>query len=243
MVMMFISGLHFGWIYSMVVTRSLRPLRNRVARYFLLCTLVLTVILTLTLKFQAGYVSTLTALEHGAFEVLSYITTTGFAITDNSQWPALANTVLMFAALQCACSGSTTGGLKADRLYIAFQAIGRQIHRVLHPSAVTQVRVGTNVLRDETVLPVMNYIVLYFLLIGLSTLLLQPFGVSFMDAFSGSIASLGNVGPAVGEIGTAGNYSFMPSGAKVIYSLDMILGRLEIYPVLVVASMLFRRNR
>lgn len=243
MVFMTISAMHFGIIFSVLATRSLRPLRNPVAKYYLSCIVVLSLLMTYSLKLQGGYESWSKAFMDGFFHTISYITTTGFAIEDTSNIPVLAAAVLMLAGFQCACSGSTTGGLKADRIYLTFRAVSRQIKKSLHPTQVTQVEVGGTFLRDEAVLPVMTYIVLYILIIIVSMLLLVIIGVDTTEAFSGSLASVGNVGPGLKSIGTAGNYSMQPVLAKVIYSLDMILGRLEIYPIFVAVSLMFKRNR
>ncbi len=243
MVFMTLSAMHFGIIFSVFATRSLKPLKNPVARYFLACILVLGIVMTLSLKLQGGYASWGKASMDGFFHVISYITTTGFAITDTSHIPVLAAIVLMLAGFQCACAGSTTGGLKADRIYLTFRAVKRQVHKQLYPTSVTQVSVGSHYLRDEQVLPVMTYIVLYLMIIVLSFIILVSIGVDTTVAFSGSLASVGNVGPGLAEIGTAGNFSMQPVVAKIVYTIDMFFGRIEIYPLLIVISSIFRSDR
>ena len=177
-----------------------------------------------------------------AFTVVSYMSTAGFAICDNSQWPWLAGTVLIVAAFQCGCSGSTTGGIKVDRLLISFKAIGNEIRRRLHPSSVSRLKLGGHYLDDETVGSVMLYIVVYFIVIFISIVAVLLCGSGVPEAISGVIASVGSVGPGLSEIGCLDNYSAQPAMAKVIYSFDMFLGRVEIYPVLIVISMCFRRR-
>lgn len=243
MVFMVLSSLHFGMIFAVFATRSLKPLKNPVAQYFLGCILVLGVAMSLSLKLQGGYETWGKATLDGFFHVICYITTTGFAIADTSHIPVLCAVILMLCGFQCACAGSTTGGLKADRIYLTFQAVKRQVYRQLHPSSVSQVSVGDVHLRDETVLQIMTYIVLYIMIIIVSMGLLVLTGVDPTEAFSGSLASVGNVGPGLKSIGTAGNYSMQPYAAKIIYTIDMFLGRVEIYPVFVTFAMIFRRGR
>ena len=244
MFFMLLSSMHFGLIYAAFVSRSLKPFKQQpVARYFLLCVLTFAIILTFVLKLGNGYSSWGKAAMDGAFSVISYFTTTGFAITDNSGWSALACAILMLAGLQCACSGSTTGGIKADRIYIAAKSIIRQIRINSHPSSIERVKVGNQVLPEDSVRSIMTYIVLYNTVVVVSIVLLMLFGVDVLDAFSGSVASVGNVGPGLRTIGTAGNYFAQPAVAKFIFSIDMVFGRLEIYPVLVVVSMIFRKGR
>ena len=171
------------------------------------------------------------------------MSTTGFANCDNSKWPWLAAVVLVFVSIHCGCSGSTTGGIKIDRLLISFKAISNDIKKRLHPSSVTQVKLGPHSVPDSAVASVTMYIVVYMLLTLFSIVLVMMFGTEPAEAVSGVIASIGSVGPGIGEIGSFDNYSESLVSAKLIYSFDMFLGRLEIYPVLIVFSMIFRRGQ
>lgn len=243
MVFMAVSALHFGLIYAVFVTRSLKPMNNTVIKYYFGSIIVMSVIIMLSLKMEGGYESWGRAVMDSAFTVVSYMSTAGFAICDNSMWPWLAGVVLLFASFQCGCSGSTTGGIKVDRILISFKAITNEIRRRLHPTAVTQVRLSGHHLPDATVYSVMMYIVVYVIIIFLSIIGVLLCGSGMAEAVSGVIASVGSVGPGLSEIGAMDNYALQPAMAKVIYSIDMFLGRVEIFPVLVVLSLLFKRNR
>ena len=242
-VFMAVAALHFGLIYAVFVTRSLKPMNNTVVKYYFGSILVMSVIIMFSLKFQGGYASWGRAAMDSVFTVVSYMTTAGFAICDNSVWPWLAGIVLIFASFQCGCSGSTTGGIKVDRVLISFKAISNEVHRRLHPSAVSQVRLSGHHLPDSTVHSVMLYIVVYFVVIFLSIIGVLLCGTNLPEAVSGVIASVGSVGPGLAELGAMDNYSFQPAVAKFIYTIDMFLGRVEIFPVLVVLSLMFKRNR
>lgn len=239
---MAVSAMHFGLLYSSFALRSFKPFNNPVVKYYFGSIVVMSVLIMFSLKFQGGYESWGRALMDSAFTVVSYMSTAGFAICDNSQWPWLAGTVLIVAAFQCGCSGSTTGGIKVDRLLISFKAIGNEIRRRLHPSSVSRLKLGGHYLDDETVGSVMLYIVVYFIVIFISIVAVLLCGSGVSEAVSGVIASVGSVGPGLSEIGCLDNYSAQPAMAKVIYSFDMFLGRVEIYPVLIVISMCFRRR-
>lgn len=239
---MAISAMHFGLMYSSFAIRSFKPFNNPVVKYYFGSIVVMSVLIMFSLRFQGGYESWGRALMDSAFTVVSYMSTAGFAICDNSQWPWLAGTVLIVAAFQCGCSGSTTGGIKVDRLLISFKAIGNEIRRRLHPSSVSRLKLGGHYLDDETVGSVMLYIVVYFIVIFISIVAVLLCGSGVPEAISGVIASVGSVGPGLSEIGCLDNYSAQPAMAKVIYSFDMFLGRVEIYPVLIVISMCFRRR-
>ena len=240
---MAISALHFGLIYALFVTRTFKPINNTVVKYYFGSILVMSIIIMLSLKLEGGYQSWGRAAMDSTFTVVSYMTTTGFAICDNSVWPWLAGLVLIFASFQCGCSGSTTGGIKVDRVIISFKAIANEVHRRLHPTAVSQVRLSGHHLPDSTVYSVMMYIVVYFIVIFLSIIGVLLCGSEMPEAVSGVIASIGSVGPGLAEVGSMDNYSLQPAMAKFIYSFDMFLGRVEIFPILIVLSLLFKRNR
>lgn len=242
-VFMAISALHFGLIYSVFATRSLKPLNTTVVKYYFASIVVLSVITAFSLVGEGGYDSWGKAAMDASFNIVSYMSTTGFANCDNSTWPWVASAVLMFVSFHCGCSGSTTGGIKIDRLIISFKAIANEVKRRLHPSSLSLVKLSGHHLADSTISGVMMYIVVYMLVIFISIIAVMMCGTDPLDAVSGVIASVGSVGPGVGEIGSLDNYSSQLPLAKIIYSFDMFLGRLEIYPVLIVISLLFKRNR
>jgi trk system potassium uptake protein TrkH len=243
MIFMAVAALHFGLIYAVFVTRSFKPLKNPVVLYYFSSIVVMTLIIAVSLMTEGSYTSWGKAFLDSSFNVVSYMTTTGFAICDNASWPFIAGMILMLAGIQCGCSGSTTGGLKVDRILISFKAITNEVHRRLHPSAVSQVRLSGHHLPDNAVYSVMMYIVVYFVVIFLSIIGVLMCGAEIPEAVSGVIASVGSVGPGLAEVGSMDNYSLQPAMAKFIYSIDMFLGRVEIFPVLVVLSLMFKRNR
>lgn len=243
LIFMAVAAIHFGLLYAVVATRSFKPLNTTVVKYYFASILLTSLIIAVSLISEGGYSSWGRAILDALFNVASYMSTTGFANCDNSTWPWLAAVVLIFVSFHCGCSGSTTGGIKIDRLLISFKAIGTEVRRRLHPTSVSQVKLGTHFLADSTVSGVMMFIVVYVLVIFASIVVVMMFGTDASDAVTGVIASVGSVGPGVGELGSLDNYSSQLTSAKLIYSFDMFLGRLEIYPLLIVLSMIFRRGR
>lgn len=239
MLFMYVGSLHFGILYMTFAKRSLRPLNNPVLKFYTAAVLVFSIGLGITLKVNGICPSFGRALWDGTFSVLSIASTTGFATVDNASWPIQASIISMFLGVMCACAGSTTGGIKADRVLVLLKAVGRQVKQILHPNSVNEIKVGKNILRDEEVNPQLLYITLYGLLLLFSVVLCLMLGVSSHNAFAATISSLGNVGPAVEELGSMGNFNGIPSMAKFVYSMDMFLGRIEIYPVLAVCAMAF----
>ncbi len=244
MLCMYLSSLHYGMLYLTIITRSLKPLNNSVVKYYTASLVLFAIFLGIGLK-AYGYCNTWAdSLWNGLFEIMCISTTTGFAIIDNSTWPGLLCALILLPAAVCACAGSTSGGLKIDRILLTFKTIGRHIGRILHPSSVNEVRFGGRVLKDEDVSPHLLYIVMYVILLSLSILLTLWCGIGWQNALGASITSLSNVGPALGDMGSLGTFSAAPAAAKAVFTMDMFLGRVEIYPVLAVVAMIFdKRNR
>ena len=243
LVLMAVCAMHFGLIYAVFVTRSFKPFNNSVVKYYFGSIAVCSVVVMISLLRSGVYDSVGKAAMDASFTVVSYMSTAGFAICDNSMWPWVAVAVLLVVSFQCGCSGSTTGGIKVDRILIAIKAIGHEIRHRLHPLEVSHVRLSGHHLSDSSVKAVMMYIVIYILLTVLSIIVVMMCGANAMDAVSGVVASIGSVGPGLGDLGSLDNYSAQVSVAKFVYTLDMFLGRVEIYPVLVVLSMLFKKGR
>lgn len=241
-VFMFLASVHFGLVFVSVVGRTLRPLRNPVLRFYVSGLAVLSVVTSLSLKLRGVDAGWGEAFLDGTFHVVSYASSTGFAISDNAQWPMLPCFMLILASLVCGCAGSPTGGLKADRVMVLFKAIHMQIQKTLYPSSVFEARIGRRVLHDDDIYPQVLYIALFFLLLGLSAVLCLLVGDPNGHALTGSVATLANVGPSIGEIGSFGNYDAEPGAMKFIFSINMFLGRVEIYPVLAVLSSIFNRK-
>ena len=241
-VFMFLASVHFGLIFMTLVSRSLRPLNNPVLKFYVVSLALGAVFTSTALKMEGVDATWARAFLDGTFHVVSYASTSGLAISDNSTWPVLPCFILIVCSLICGCSGSTTGGLKADRVIVLFKAIRMQIVKTLFPSTIFEVRIGRRVLRDEEIYPQVLYICLFFFLIGVSSILCVILGDPNQHALLGSVASLANVGPSLGSIGSLGNYNAEPNALKVIFTFDMFLGRVEIYPVFAVFASFFHRR-
>lgn len=239
MVFMYLASIHFGLVFLCFVNRSLKPLGNPILKFYTLCLVAVALVSGLSLKLSGVETSLGRALWDGAFQTVSIASTTGFAIADNSGWPLLSNVLLMFMAVMCGCAGSTTGGIKADRVLVLFKALGRHIGRILHPSSVNEIRLGRRVLKLEEVEPQILYIAVYCFLLAVSVLLALAVGVNGHSAFAASVSSLGNVGPAIEELGSMGNFNSLNATAKLLFTADMFLGRVEIYPLFAVVAMIF----
>jgi trk system potassium uptake protein TrkH len=231
---MFIASIHFGLVFMTFVTKSLKPLNHPVLKFYVTMLAILIVVTCVSLKFNGIQPTWGKALLDSSFTVVSYDTTTGFALSDNAAWPMLPCFVLIIVSLVCGCAGSTTGGVKIDRILVLMKAVRRQISRTLHPTTVSGIRMGGTLVRDEEVYPQILYLALFMIFLVVSIGLCMLTGSGSTEAVTGSLACLSNVGPSLGSIGSLGNYNAMPSAIKVIFTVDMFLGRVEIYPVLAV---------
>ena len=239
---MFLASVHFGLIFMTLATRSLRPLNNPVLKFFTGMVIIASVLSGISLKLQGIDETWGKSFLDATFHVVSYTSTSGLAISDNSNWPMLPCFLLFVLSFICGCAGSTTCGLKSDRVLVLIKAARMQIVKSLYPSSVFEVKFGNRVLRDEDVYPQILYIALFFLLVGLSSILCILFGDPNQHALLGSVASLTNVGPSLGTIGSYGNYNAEPNALKLIFTFDMFLGRVEIYPVFAVFASIFRKH-
>lgn len=233
---MILGGMHFGLIYATFAKRSTKLFTSPVTKLYLSTIVVASVVIAVDLftsRVEGGFWKT---IWDSIFNVVSYISTTGFANVDCSVWPPLSVLILMFLSVQCACSGSTSGGLKTDRILILWRSLRVQLKKQMHPSAVIPVRVGSSVVESQLVSGVQLYIVVYFLFLFVGAAMLCAMGVDYMDAFSASLSNLGNVGPGFGNVGSLENFSQIPMLGKFILAAQMLFGRLEIYSLLIMFS-------
>ncbi|MCR4860274.1 MAG: TrkH family potassium uptake protein [Bacteroidales bacterium] len=242
MFFMYMSSIHFGLIFLAVMTRSNKPYNNPVVKFYTASIVIVALIVAAGLKGNGICPTWKNAVWNGFFETLCVTSTSGFAILDNAQWPLWMMAVLMFSAVMCGSAGSTSGGVKADRVLLLFKSIGCRITRILHPSSINEVRLGKRILRDEDVSPHLLYLAMYGLLLAVSVALSLFIGVDHQNSFIASITSLGNVGPAYGALGTMGSFNSVPMLGKILFTVDMFLGRIEIYPALAVVAMLFDKR-
>lgn len=226
---MLISSIHFGLIYATFLRKSNNIFRSEVVRTYI-AIVILSTLFVATSLFGANIFPTVwESLRHSFFQVVSLITTTGFATADTNLWTPFAIVILIFVSIVCACAGSTTGGMKIDRVLIFCKILLARIRRQQHPNAVIRIRVD-GVAQDADLLnSVVVFIVAYIGLIFMATLTNTLFGQDLMTAFSSAVACIGNVGPGFGEVGSMGNFANIPAILKLQDSLLMLMGRLEIF--------------
>lgn len=226
---MLISSLHFGLIYATFLRKGNNVFRSEVVKTYFIIILAATLLITMSIYGANVYTDIWQSLRHSFFQVVSLITTTGFATADTNLWTPFAIVVLISVSIVCACAGSTSGGMKVDRLLIFCKILWARIRRQQHPNAVIRIRVDGVVQDSDMLNSVVVFMVTYFGLIFFATFTNTLFGQDLMTAFSSAVACVGNVGPGFGEVGSMGNFADIPVVLKLQNSVLMLMGRLEIF--------------
>ena len=232
-VAMIAAGINFGILF-LAFLRG-RPhffLRSEIIKVFLGLLGITTILMTVDLMTRGHYATFGNALRDAAFQVASIATTTGFATQDTTLWPPLSMALLILCSLICGCSGSTSGGIKIDRAILAAKGIHRKVGLTVAPNSVKNIRVDGRARPDAQISDAYGYIFCYLLVVVVFAAVNIAVGIDFTTSVTASIACIGNVGPGFGEVGSMSNYAAFPAFLKVTSLLEMLIGRLEIFPVL-----------
>jgi len=231
-VFMVLAGINFSLHYQLLRGKALAFWRDSECRFFLGTVLLLTLIVSLNL-YGSIYKGIGDALRYGAFQVVSIITTTGYVTADYAQWPAMSQMILLLCMFIGASAGSTGGGLKCLRIMLCFKYCYKELFTSIHPRAVSHVKIGGKTVPEEVMRSVLGFMALYMGLFALSSVLLAGLGVDFVTSFSAVAATIGNVGPGFGLVGPVENYAKIPCLGKWLLVWCMLLGRLEVYTVII----------
>jgi trk system potassium uptake protein TrkH len=242
-VFMLIAAINFATHFLAWHRRSLRAyLVDPEVRAFLGVVLASVVGVAAYLVWAGAYADFGTALRFAAFNVVSVATTTGYASTDFNQWPIFAPLWMLFLCSFASCSGSTGSGMKMIRAQILFKQVFRELLRIIHPRVYNPVKLGGQTVENNVVFAVLAYAFVYVSCIILFTLLLTLSGADMVTAFSAAVVSMNNTGPGLGEVGPATTYAALSDFQTWICSLAMLLGRLELFTLLVVLTPAFWRK-
>ena len=231
---MFIAGANFLLHYNAMARRDVTAyLTDEEFRFYSGIVGFFTVTVAMNLTFQSVYPNFLLALRHSVFSVVSIITTTGFATEDFEQWPTYGHYVLLFLMFVGGCAGSTGGAIKCVRVWMLLKIAANHVFRIVHPKAVRTIRYNDRIVAAEVLAGTQSMFVLYMAVFILSSLALAWLGHDALTAISAVAATLGNVGPGLGTVGPVDNYSHFSLTAKWICTFCMLVGRLEVYSVVV----------
>ena len=228
---MFLFSVNFNVYFLILTGQAKRALKSEELRVFFGVVVISSVAIMLNIRKLYGSFAEI--FGAAVFQVTSIISTTGFTTQNYDAWPQFSKTLLALLMFLGGCGGSTAGGLKVSRLLIQVKAAYRGVYKALHPNTVRLVHLDGELLDEDTVNGVQTYMMVYFLVLGLGTLLVSLDQYSLQTNFTAVLSCLSNVGPGMGSVGPTMTYAGYSALSKLILCVEMLVGRLEIYPILV----------
>ncbi len=230
-VFMFLFGINFNLYFLILINRAKSIFKSEELRMYL--GIIAFAVVSITINTRNLYSGLAETIRYSAFQVSSIITTTGFSTTDFNLWPGFSKAILFLLMFMGGCAGSTAGGLKVSRIFILFKVAFNNVKKIVHPKSVSSIQFEGKPIDDETRKGVSDYFVLYACIFVVTFLLisLEPFGLE--TNLSAVAACINNIGPGFDLVGPAANFSMYSSFSKIVLSLAMLLGRLELYPMLI----------
>lgn len=240
---MLIASINFGTHFLAVRNRSLRPYRGDPEILWCLGMMLGSCLLVAAyLLFKDTYADFLSALRFASFNVISIATTTGYASTDFNEWPIFAPLWMLFLCSFASCSGSTGGGIKMIRARLLYIQVYREFVRLLHPTAAVPAKLAGHVIDNKVIFAVLAFLFIYIASIVVLTLVMTASGLDVLTAFSAVVASINNMGPGLNEVGPATTYAVLDDFQTWVCTFAMLLGRLELFTVLIVFTPVFWRK-
>ena len=234
-------GLNFNLFYLLILGNIKQVFKSEEARYYLSIIFIATTLICLNIR--PFYSSISRMIRDVFFTVSSIITTTGFSTVDFDKWPTFSKTILMFLMFCGACAGSTAGGFKVSRLVILIKRFVREFKKIGHPNKVLNIKLEGKTLDKDMLEGVDSYFILYSVILFILLLITAWDSDSFITALSAVLATFNNIGPGLGTVGPTSNFASYPAFTKIVLSLGMLLGRLEIIPLLILVSPRIYRKR
>ncbi len=233
-VFMFIFGVDFSFYYLILMKKVKDAFKSEEVLAYV--TIVVISIALIFFNIQGTFSSSSETLKHSAFQVSTIITTTGYSTADFDLWPQFSKTIIMLLMFCGACAGSTGGGMKVSRILILLKSIVKEIKMLAHPKSVAKVKLNGRVLEHETLRTINVYFVAYLFIFALALLIISIDNLDFTTNFSAIVATLSNIGPGFSLVGPTCNYEVFSPLSTIVLTILMIIGRLEIFPILVLFS-------
>ena len=233
-IFMLLCGVDFTAYYLIIMKKGKLALKSdEIKTYFLI---YLTATILITINCIGIYPSIFDTIKHSSFQVASIMTTTGFTTTDFNVWPSFSKTIIVLLMFIGACAGSTGGGIKVSRIIIALKSIIKEIKISSHPRNIEKVTINKRVVEHETLRAINVYFISYIAIFTISLLIISLDNLDFTTNFTAVAATMNNIGPGLSEVGPSANYSIYSPLSTFVLTIDMLIGRLEIFPFLVLCS-------
>ena len=229
-IFMILFGVNFN-LYFFLLIRDFKPVwKNEELRAYL--GIILAAVAVITLNISGQYPNPLKAFRYALFQVASIITTTGYATADYNAWPMLSQCILLMLMVIGACASSTGGGIKVSRFLMVLKCIKREIKQMVHPKSISIIRVNDKKVGADVLRSLYVYLMAYAGIVVGSVLLVSIDNLDFGTTFSSVLATLNNIGPGIADVGPVGNFAEFSPLSKIVFCFDMLAGRLEIFPFL-----------
>lgn len=235
-IFMILFGVNFNFYFLLAVKKGRQALQSEEVRAYLL--IILAAILLIAVNIRGYFSHFGQAVQQSAFQVGSIITTTGYATTDFNLWPEFSRTILVMLMFVGACAGSTGGGIKVYRLLIMVKTVKKELRQLLHPRSIKKIQIDGKAVEHEVVRSTNVFLIVYLLIFIFSILLVSLDNKDLITNFTAVAATLNNIGPGLGDVGPLGNFSGFSNFSKLVMTFDMLAGRLELFPLL----LLFMRS-
>ncbi|MEM9894804.1 MAG: TrkH family potassium uptake protein [Bacteroidota bacterium] len=240
-IFMFLAGTSFTMTYLGLHGKFLKVLKNEEFRFYLIFTLVVSTLVGLVI-FSLGHDTLEKSIRDALFQVISLVTTTGYVTHDYTSWTSFITVIFFLLMFAGGSAGSTAGGVKLVRHIILIKNSLQELKRQLHPSAIIPVRFNGKAVNRDITFNVLAFIMIYILIFCIGSIVIASFGIDFNTALGSVATTLGNIGPGIGDVDPVDNFHFLPTPVKWILSFLMLLGRLELFTVLILFTPYFWRK-
>jgi len=238
-IFMLIAATNFTLHYIFLSQRKIDYFKDEEFKVYLFTFIIVTMIIFMNTNYYHIYNWSIDSLRHSMFTTASLLTTTGFTTENYSLWPNLSTMLIFILFFIGGTSGSTTGALKIVRTILIFKYLFYEIRRLVHPNGVYNIKFGGNIIDENVIKNTLGFYLFYIFIFILSGIIFSSYNIDFITSFAASASSIGNIGPGLGAVGPADNWAFLPSQLKLLSIFLMLLGRLEIFTVMVLLSRLF----
>ncbi|NLP16282.1 MAG: TrkH family potassium uptake protein [Clostridiales bacterium] len=232
-IFMFLFGVNFNFYYLILLRKVKDAVKMEEVRWYFIIFAGAVILISLNTGGLKGFFN---ALHHSAFQVSSIMTTTGYATVDFNYWPTFSKTILVILMFIGACAGSTGGGIKVSRILMLFKTIGKEMAFLVHKRSIKVIKINDKKQENDTIKSTNVYFVTFIFIFAISLLIISLDNFDFTTNFSAVTATLNNIGPGLGNVGPMGNFSGFSNLSKIVLMFNMLMGRLEIFPILLLFS-------